>query len=233
MNKRTKAKRVKRSGRHGIIRQISLAFIIPILCVILVGALAYTQAEKGIREKYEESALAALKMTDQYIDLGLQLGEAEALKYANDANMNKYYLGLYEGDNAKKIQTIDSMKSGMGAARTTNKFIHDIHIITESNVIMQTTKNRNQGQGTGFYDELATEIEENYGSEVFSAWLDYHALIDERLGTSTEDYLLSYYCTSTNSKAGVVVDIGTATILDILDKTNIGAGSGTNSEYSK
>lgn len=147
--------------------------------------------------------------------------------------MNKYYLGLYEGDNAKKIQTIDSMKSGMGAARTTNKFIHDIHIITESNVIMQTTKNRNQGQGTGFYDELATEIEENYGSEVFSAWLDYHALIDERLGTSTEDYLLSYYCTSTNSKAGVVVDIGTATILDILDKTNIGAGSGTNSEYSK
>lgn len=63
MNKRTKAKRVKRSGRHGIIRQISLAFIIPILCVILVGALAYTQAEKGIREKYEESALAALKMT--------------------------------------------------------------------------------------------------------------------------------------------------------------------------
>ncbi|TCL57192.1 methyl-accepting chemotaxis protein [Kineothrix alysoides] len=225
MKKTRKEKKIKLSKKHGIIRQISVAFIIPILCVILVGVLAYSQAEKGIREKYEDSSLAAIKMIDQYIDLGLQLGEAEALKYANDPNMNKYYLGLYEGDNSKKIQTIDSMKSGMESARTTNKFIHDIHIITQPGVIMQTTKDMKKGSGTGFYDELETEIQETCGSGIFSAWLDSHAIIDERLGTSTEDYLLSYYCASNNSKAGVVVDISKNMILDILDKTDIGAGS--------
>ncbi len=225
MKKIKKIKKIKLFRRYGIIKQISVAFIIPILCVILVGVLAYSQAEKGIREKYEESSLAAIKMTDQYIDLGLQLGEAEALKYANDANMNKYYLGLYEGDNSKKIQTIDSMKSGMETARTTNKFIHDIHIITQPGVIMQTTKDMKKGSGTGFYDELESEIQKTHGPGIFSAWLDSHALIDERLGTSAEDYLLSYYCASNNSKAGVVVDISKSTILDILDKTDIGAGS--------
>lgn len=211
--------------KYGIVKQISFAFIVPILCVILVGVLAYVQSEKGIREKYEESSLAALKMTDQYIDMGLQLGAAEAQKYAYDTNMNKYYMGLYEGNNSKKLQTIDSMKSSMEAARTTNKFLNNIHIITQSDVIMQTTKDMMKGSGTGFYEDLTAEIENAYGPNAFYTWMDYHPLIDDKLGISQEDYLLSYYCSSTNSKAGVVVDISKDTILDIISKADMGVGS--------
>ncbi len=211
--------------KYGIVKQISFAFIVPILCVILVGALAYVQSEKGLREKYEESSLAALKMTDQYIDMGLQLGAAEAQKYAYDTNMNKYYMGLYEGNNSKKIQTIDSMKASMEAARTTNKFINNIHIITPSDIIMQTTKDMKQGSGTGFYEELSAEIEETYGPNTFSIWMDRHPLVDGKLGIDQEDYLLSYYCASTNSKAGVIVDISKDTVLDIIGKADMGKGS--------
>lgn len=61
--------------KRGIVKQISIAFIIPILFVILIGALSYMQSEKGLREKYEESAMTTINMTAQYIDLGLQLVE--------------------------------------------------------------------------------------------------------------------------------------------------------------
>lgn len=218
-------KKHKPSKRYGIVRQISLAFVVPILCVILVGVLAYIQSEKGIREKYEESSLAALKMTDQYIDMGLQLGAAEAEKYAYDTNMNTYYMGLFEGDKSKRSQTIDSMKASMNAARNTNKFIENIHIITQSDLFMITTKAIEKGSGTGFYTDLVLEIENAYGPKTFYTWMDYHPLIDDKLGISQDDYLLSYYCTSTNSRAGVVVDISKNTILDIINKADMGAGS--------
>ena len=45
--------------KRGIVKQISIAFIIPILFVILIGALSYMQSEKGLREKYEESAMTS------------------------------------------------------------------------------------------------------------------------------------------------------------------------------
>ena len=130
----------KKIRRNSIIRQIAFAFIIPIVFVILVGLLSYNQAEQGISEKYEEAAMTSVKTTSQYIDLGLQLVESEALKYSFDASMNEYYMGAYERDKQKKTQIINTMKSGMKSAKASNQFIQEIHMITESDISAQTTK---------------------------------------------------------------------------------------------
>ena len=227
--KKTAGVNVKRKhekhGNHGIVRQISAAFLIPILFVILIGTLSYKQAEKGLREKYEEAAMTTINMTNQYIDLGLQLVEAEALKYAYDKNMNEYFMGLYERDNGKKAQIIASMQSGMKSAKTTNKFINDIHIITASDITMQTTREIQKGTGTGFFDNLTAELEDTYGTSINSLWMDRHDTTDERLEISPDDYILSYYCTSTNSRAGIMVDVSRRTITDAVSEMDMGEGS--------
>lgn len=211
--------------RRGIVAQISIAFIIPILFVVVIGTLSYIQAEKGLREKYEEAALTTIKMTNQYIDLGLQLAEAEALKYAFDSSMNEYFMGLYERNNAKKSQAINTMKSGMKSAKNTNEFISDIHVITTPDVTMQTTKQISKGTGGGFLEEMSASLEEAYGSSTDSVWLDYHTILDEKLGISTDDYILSYYCTSTNGKAGIAVDVSKETIAAAIAAMNMGEGN--------
>ncbi len=211
--------------KGGIVAQISIAFVIPILFVVIIGTLSYMQAEKGLREKYEEAALTTIKMTNQYVDLGLKLAESEALKYAYDTSMNEYYMGLYEKNNAKKSQAINTMKSGMKSTKNTNAFISEIHIVTKSDVTMQTTKQINKGTGAGFYEDMSDEIEQNYGSNINSAWLNYHALLDERLEITQDDYILSYYCTSTNSTAGIVVDVSKETIANAISSMNMGTGN--------
>ncbi len=217
--------KTKRKHSNGILRQISAAFLLPIFFVILVGLLSYKQSERGLREKYEEAAMTTLKMTTRYIDLGLRLVESEALKYAYDSNFNEYFMGLYEKNASKKSQAISTMQSGMKSARTTNPFIHDIYIITKSDVTMQTTKQMTAGTGKGFYEDFSKELESAYGGAVNSMWMDTHQMLDDRFDIAPGDYILSYYCTSTNSKAGITVDVSAETIANAIRAMDMEDGS--------
>lgn len=217
--------KTKRKHSNGILRQISAAFLLPIFFVILVGLLSYKHSEQGLRKKYEEAAMTTLKMTTRYIDLGLRLVESEALKYAYDSNFNEYFMGLYENNTTKKSQAISTMQSGMKSARTTNPFIYDIYIITKSDVTMQTTKQMTAGSGKGFYEDFSKELENAYGGAVNSMWMDTHRMLDEHFNIAPDDYILSYYCTSTNSKAGVTVDVSTETIANTIRAMDMEDGS--------
>lgn len=211
--------------RNSIIMQISMGFIIPIIFVVIIGSLSYNQAEKGIREKYEEAAMTTLKMTNQYIDLGLKLVESESIKYAYDDSMNDYYLGLYERDKTKKAQMVMTMLSGMKSAKNTNPFIQDIHVITGEDISVQTTKQIEAGAGTGFYESFLSELETTYGTAPNSAWLEYHPSVDEKLGLTSDDYILSYFSASTNSRAGIIVDVSKASVLNAIESMDMGTGS--------
>ncbi|MBE5851606.1 MAG: methyl-accepting chemotaxis protein [Lachnospiraceae bacterium] len=215
----------KKARRNSIIRQIAFAFIIPIVFVILVGLLSYNQAEQGISEKYEEAAMTSVKTTSQYIDLGLQLVESEALKYSFDASMNEYYMGAYERDKQKKTQIVNTMKSGMKSAKASNQFIQEIHMITESDISAQTTKQIEKGTGLGFYEDFLLELESEFGSAPSAAWIESHPLIDEHFELNASDSLMSYYSESLNSKAGIVVDVSTESVTKALETMDLGEGS--------
>jgi len=222
----TKQKQKKRR-RNSIIRQIIIALLLPLAFLILIGVFSYNQAEKGLRERYEETAMATLKMTNQYIDLGLQLTEAEAIKYSFDSGMNEYYMGFYERDKSKRSQMVTSMQSNMKSARNTNNFIYEIHIITSEDIAVQTTKQIVSGAGTGFYEEITADFESTYGNVPNSAWLESHPLVDERLEILSDDYILSYFSPSTNSRAGIFVDVSLSAIQETIQSMDMGAGSAT------
>jgi len=219
------SKTKKKKSRNSIVMQISIGFIIPIIFVVIIGSLSYNQAEKGIREKYEEAAMTTLKMTNQYIDLGLKLVESESIKYAYDDSMNEYYLGLLERDKTKKTQMVTTMLSGMKSAKNTNQFIQDIHVITGEDISVQTTKQLEAGAGTGFYESFLSELESTYGTAPNSAWLEYHPSVDDKLELSSDDYILSYFCASTNSRAGILVDVSKSSVLSAIESMDMGTGS--------
>lgn len=222
-----KAKRnsTKKIQRNSIVKQIIFAFIVPIVCVILVGFLSYNQAQKGIREKYEEAAMATVKATAQYIDLGLSLVEAEALKYTFDTGMNEYFMGLYEDNNQKKTQVLNTIQSSIKSAKSTNEFISNIHIITQSNIGAQTTQPIMSGAGKGFYNELIAELKSNGKNASNSTWLDKHNIIDTKFKLTPDDYICAYYSVSSNSQAGIVVDVSRDAIYDAILNMELGSGS--------
>jgi len=221
---RTKKREKKAKSRNSIVRQIVVAFVVPIVFMILIGYLSYNQAQKGIREKYEEAAMATVKTTAQYIDLGFSLVEAEALKYTFDSSMNEYYMGIYEDNNQKKAQVLSTMQSGMKSAKSTNEFIANIHIITKSGVSGQTTKQLTSGTGDGFYDELVAEIKADGKNASSADWLIKHDILDKRFKLTPEEYICAYYSASSNSQAGIVVDVSREAIYDAILNMELGEG---------
>ncbi len=216
MRRQKKSGGVKRrkNRKFGIRGQIAICFIVPIVCVILVGIFSYRKAAAGMEEKYTESTVQTLNTIVEYIDYGCKLIESEAFKYAYDTQLSQYYLGLYENNPTKRAEALNTAKDSLRTSAVVNPMISGIYIITGENVEMLTSGNETQRKG---FLEAWSEQE-----KVSAGWYDGHAYADEQIGISDEDYILNYNCMSDGGKACVTIDIKKSEIGEILKKLEIG-----------
>lgn len=74
--------------------KIVVCFIVPILFMILIGASAYRKSADGMSDKYMESTTQTISMATEYIDMSCTFIESEAIKYAFDSDLGKYFWGF-------------------------------------------------------------------------------------------------------------------------------------------
>lgn len=221
-----KGKLNKGKVRFGIGKQIMVCFLVPIVFVVAVGIQAYRSAAQGMRSKYEQSTLEALKMTVEYVDLGSEFIASEGLKYAFNTNLTNYYMGLYKDDPISRRDVLDDANNNLRTAQVANAFINNIHVITKQGMTILTTKT---GSSTatpdGFYKEFVADMEAIYGEGQIPRWIDSHPLLDEKLNLVPEETLFSYSCQASSNTAYVVIDMRKQAVLDLLQKLNLGEGN--------
>lgn len=212
--------------RFGIGKQILICFLIMVVFIVAVGVQGYMSASEGLRAKYEESTLETLKMTVEYVDMGRNFIESEGMKYAFAANLVDYYRGLYKNDDMGRAQLLKETNEGLKSAQISNLFINNIHIITSKGISGLTSKT---GSGTaapdGFLTEFKAEMAEIYGEEGIPKWIDTHPVVDEKMKVDPGETLFSYAVQATSGSAYIIVDMKMETVLDILNKLNLGEGS--------
>lgn len=205
----------------GIRNKIFVCFLVPIVFMIIVGVSAYQKASEGMSDKYQASTLQTIEMATQYIDMSDTFIEAEGMKYAFDADLSKYYLGLFESDPIQKLNTLTSVRSNIMSSQTANPFISNIHIVTKSGVGMLTTKSSTNNDGI-----FAEYIEDMGGSaKNIEKWVDSHKVLDEYLSIREEDYIMAYQTLSQSNNAVIVIDIKEKVIQEFLQGLNLGEGS--------
>lgn len=205
----------------GIRNKIFVCFLVPIVFMIIVGVSAYQKASEGMSDKYQASTLQTIEMATQYIDMSDTFIEAEGMKYAFDADLSKYYLGLFESDPIQKLNTLTSVRSNIMSSQTANPFISNIHIVTKSGVGMLTTKSSTNNDGI-----FAEYIEDMGGSaKNIEKWVDSHKVLDEYLSIREEDYIMAYQMLSQSNNAVIVIDIKEKVIQEFLQGLNLGEGS--------
>lgn len=219
----------KRRLLFGIRDKIFICFFVPIIFMIVVGTMAYQKAAEGMREKFQETTTQTLEMATQYIEMSGKFIETEATRYAFDPTLGKYYLGILEGDQFARADVVKSTKSNMMAARATNPFISNIHLITDSSVEMLTTytlPTKQVGQNTKQVGNLA-EYREQMSSDgkKLQKWVDYHEVLDTYLSLNESDYIMSYQMLSEQKSACVVIDVKPSAIEDFLKELDLGEGS--------
>ncbi len=220
MNMRQTEKRIL---IFGIRNKIIVCFLVPILFMILLGAVSYQKAAQGMNDAFRESTQQTVGMASEYIDLSNSYIEAEALKYVVDADLARYFMKLYDGDLSKIRSLTDSTRTRILASQIGNDFVSNIHLIPQSDLKMMSTK---IGTADGFYDEYMEEMNTAPNEKAgLKRWVDYHDVLDEKLSLDRSDYILSCQIPAQNGKAVIVIDIKTDTVRNFLSELDLGEGS--------
>ena len=224
--KRTKVQSMenKRGVLFSIRAKIFLCFLVPILFLILVGVFSYKKAAAGMYDTFRDSNEQTINMANQYLDVSNSFIEAEALKYAFQSDLGKYMIGLYETDAVQRKTVINSVGSSIRASQAGNDFISNIHIVTEEDVQMLSTKAG--GTVMGIYKDYKNEMlgYSDNGKKI-PEWVDYHNTLDDTLGLKQSDYIMAYQTTPQSGKGFIVIDVKASAIQQFLDSLDMGDGS--------
>ena len=224
--KRTKVQSMenKKGVLFSIRAKIFLCFLVPILFLILVGVFSYKKAAAGMYDTFRDSNEQTINMANQYLDVSNSFIEAEALKYAFQSDLGKYMIGLYETDAVQRKTVINSVGSSIRASQAGNDFISNIHIVTEEDVQMLSTKAG--GTVMGIYKDYKNEMlgYSDNGKKI-PEWVDYHNTLDDTLGLKQSDYIMAYQTTPLSGKGFIVIDVKASAIQQFLDSLDMGDGS--------
>lgn len=224
--KRTKVQSMenKKGVLFSIRAKIFLCFLVPILFLILVGVFSYKKAAAGMYDTFRDSNEQTINMANQYLDVSNSFIEAEALKYAFQSDLGKYMIGLYETDAVQRKTVINSVGSSIRASQAGNDFISNIHIVTEEDVQMLSTKAG--GTVMGIYKDYKNEmLGYSDNGKKLPEWVDYHKTLDETLGLKQSDYIMAYQTIPQSGKGFIVIDVKASAIQQFLDSLDMGDGS--------
>ena len=206
------------------VRRFFYVFWYRFCILILVGVFSYKKAAAGMYDTFRDSNEQTINMANQYLDVSNSFIEAEALKYAFQSDLGKYMIGLYETDAVQRKTVINSVGSSIRASQAGNDFISNIHIVTEEDVQMLSTKAG--GTVMGIYKDYKNEmLGYSDNGKKLPEWVDYHKTLDETLGLKQSDYIMAYQTTPQSGKGFIVIDVKASAIQQFLDSLDMGDGS--------
>ncbi len=218
--KEPKEKKMKKqhSNLLGIGTKIVICFLIPIVSMILVGIIAYQKAAEGMSDKFKESTIQTIEMATAYIDMTTSYVESEALTYAYDKDLVKYYNGF-----AADTVAIDNARLNMIAYQTLNEFVRDMHIITKKGIRLATTKD--SGLFDGMFQEYHDDVVALSPNGTFDGWIDSHPALDKHLSMGEDRYIMSFQVMPISKDAAVVADISAEAVQTFIADLDFGTGS--------
>ena len=204
--------------------QLFASFLLPILCVVIVGVVSYKKAESGMIANYEAAAMNTIEKQVEYIDFGLSLIRADALQVKLDTDLQNMIGGTYDNNLTKINNIYNKTLSELDIKIMLNNFIDNIYIVPSSNIdVINPGSNYRQ---EGFFKEWENTDEGNAvikGEK--TGWLGSHHKMDDLLEKDDSSYILSYMSMFTNKKAVLVVDISSEAILESLNGIDISEGA--------
>lgn len=105
------------------------AFMVPVICIILLGVVSYQRATKAIVSNYEKSLQETMTMTNQYLTLVIDTVRSNYKSYLYDTELARYLKDLMEEAPAKKLAVEYSKEMKRDA--NTNTLVSDIYIISD------------------------------------------------------------------------------------------------------
>lgn len=213
----------QRPRYNGIAVRLILSFMLPVIFVIIIGAVSYQKAAGSIMNSYKKESKQALEMTGEYLRFGFDSIEADAIQFAMEGNVQKYFNGSFSYSVIEGNRVLEDISNALLAKQVSDDFVENIHILSK-NSEMKTTAGKTS---TGLYQKF-TETQE--GSRLLdnssdSYWIGFSELLDQEVAVPPDSYAIRFVQGFPDSKSCIIYDVSAATMNDILNRLDFGKGS--------
>ncbi|MBP5453303.1 MAG: methyl-accepting chemotaxis protein [Lachnospiraceae bacterium] len=224
--KQPKEKKAKSGFKISIRTKLIVAFLVPVLLIIVLGYTSYTQAKKALIENYEGSTESIVNVTSGYYDIIISSLSSVAYETVVDSTTKSFYTGAYESSLADKWSASSSIKSNLTASVMSNSYLKSITIIPEKFGEVMSTES---GVSSDLYSKInASDVVADLDKTKFK-WVGFHTDIDEGMKTAPKFYAMSQIRLLYNTylkKAGYIVfDVDYEHFKEALSSTELCAGS--------
>lgn len=197
------------------------SFLIPVLCIIILGVVSYQQASKAIIANYENSVSQTMNMTNQYITLAIDTVRSNYKSYLSDEDLSKYFKGLLESTEGKTLALKYTKEINRDV--NTNDLICNISFISDDQVSITSAAPTTSTPYSAYAETpegaLVTENRSSYF--LFGNKSD----ADPALGADSSEYSLRLAKHLTNGKGIMLIDYKLSLITDSLSVLDAGEGS--------
>lgn len=207
----------------GVGTKIILGFMVPILCIVLLGVVSYRQSAASLIEAYEQSTLQSLNAVSGYMSYGFDTVVATASECVTDATVQGYASGMkYKADSPEYYEASQTIGNYLSLKLSCNKLIKSITVVPRAGFETKTTLRADKTDG--FFGELKEDTSLNFAT-MDGVWTGRHQSLDEKLGIDSASYACSFYRRFPGMQAAIFVDVDTGKISEVMDGLDFGEGS--------
>lgn len=109
--------------------------MVPVLCIIVLGVVSYTQASDAIISSYENSVHETMVMTNQYIALFIDTVRSDYNLYLSNVNLSRFFKGELnetEGNNLVMSYTKEIISLTQSTSTSINDGISSMTVLNDS-----------------------------------------------------------------------------------------------------
>lgn len=216
---------MKTRKNKSIMRTLIMAFCVPIVLIIVLGAVSYTIASDIILEKVEESSKSTISAVSKYCKLLTDNMEAKALELVVSDDFSSYYETYYKKNDSKAVQYFRNIEESLLRVYASIDYLYSYTIISKNGIFLSSTSG---GLKENAYEEFLDTVEGQYFEEnglIKSGWFGYHTYLDEQLIIPKEKYGLAFFQKFIKADTFLVFDIKADIIKEVLHTMDFGDNS--------
>lgn len=209
---------------NGSIRyKLIVAFLLPVILIIVLGILSYTTASKAIIASFESSSQSTIEKTAEYYGLMFANVKSMATDISNNTNVQQYYSKSFATDKLEESNIYNSIKSDVSSKTLSNKSISNIYIFANYGKGIYTGSSKLDDSA---YETFSgTDEAKSYDSSK-SAWVSSHPFLDSQgISSYGVSFVRQVVATSKKPVGYIFMDLDKTYVTEPVSNLNLGKNS--------
>lgn len=175
--------------RRSIRTKLIIAFMIPLVFIISLGAIAYLSASDSILKIYKQNTTDLVNSTSNYFGVIMSNIQNKATQLSIDTDGKDYYFQTYIEDETKENTAIDKFRRAVKNMKLSDANIGNIYVFTNYGLPITTYGYFTDKDHYAAYAE--TEEGKNRISIREDVWSGLHSYIDDSLAIDPNSYAIT------------------------------------------